>query len=71
MGRWSKVVLAGLVCVALAVVPPAIVIAGGNSSSGSVARQTGSWVPSSVEARKEVEADSRLGRDQHARLHHG
>lgn len=49
MGRWSKAVLVGLVCVAVAV-PAGIVIAGGNSSSGSVARQTGSWVPSSVEA---------------------
>lgn len=51
MGRWSKAALAGLVCVSVAV-PAGVVIAGGNSSSGSVARQTGSWVPSSVEAPK-------------------
>jgi len=49
MGRWQKATLAGLVCLAVAI-PAGIVVAGGNSSSSSVARQMGAWVPSSLKA---------------------
>jgi hypothetical protein len=43
MGRWQKARLAGLVRVAVAI-PAGIVVAGGNSSTSSVATQRGAWL---------------------------